>query len=177
MVRHRRIYLLLIIVALPTVLKAEGQEGLVYILDGFTLLVALSVWAILFFVILAVLKYFRNTDNGLKQKFLVGAICLLFAVFQFTMTKSDPYPYEGPIDEFIHRDKIREWKIKDSLEVLGGKPDSTIEETIASVDTSKIGIYIWLHGQSIFVRKPTPELRSQRQNDSLTMSIVRKWKK
>lgn len=92
------------------------------------------------------------------------------------MIKSDPYPYEGPIDEFIHRDKIRANKIQDSLELWNGKQDSTIEETIASTDTSKIGVYIWLNGHCVFVRKLTPEL-SQQRNDSLTMSIVRKWKK
>ncbi len=173
----RPLYILLTFFLFPVVLKAEGQEGLVYILDAFTLLAAIVFWTIIFFVILAVLKFFRGSANMFKQKFTVGLICLLFAAFQFIMTKSDPYPYEGPIDEFIHRDKIREWRIKDSIELWRGKPDSTIETTIASADTNKIGVYIWLNGQSKYVRKLSPDLGNQQRNDSLTMSIVRAWRK
>ncbi len=176
MTSNRPSYIFLTILLFPAFLKAEGQDGLVLILDGFTFLAALFVWTILFFIIMDVTKIFRNKENGIKQKILIGLICLLLAMFQFIMTKSDSHPYEGSIDEFIHRDRIRADKIRAALEIWNGKPDSTIETTIASIDTNKIGIYIWLNGQSRYVRKLVPDLGSQQRNDSLTMSIVRTWK-
>jgi hypothetical protein len=168
----KRGLLILLIFFLPIIGRAEGQEGLVYILDALKLLFVLFIWLILLLITLLLLKK-RTT---LKIKIGIACLYLAFATFHFIMVKSDPYPYEGPIDEFIHRDMIKAGKTRDSLELLHGKPDSTIETTIASVDTNEIGVYIWLKGQSIFVRKLTPDLGSQRRNDSLTMSIVRSWK-
>ncbi len=176
MLRQKSIFLFLIIILIPIVIKAEGQDGLVFILDTFSFLFAFGIWIVVFFLTLYLVRVLRKKENRLRQKIIVGLICSFFGVFHFLMIKSDPYPYEGPIDEIIHRDIIEASQIRDSLEMLHGKPDSTIEETIASIDKSKIGVYIWLNGRIIFVRKLTPEL-SQQSNDSLTMSIVRKWKK
>lgn len=91
------------------------------------------------------------------------------------MIKHDPHPYSGPIDNFVHKDKLENIRINDSLELMNGKPDSTIEATIVSLDSNEVGIYIWLNHKKYFVRKLTTGL-SQKQEDSLTMSIVRSWK-
>jgi hypothetical protein len=175
--RRKSILILLTVLLVPTILKADGQDFLVYILDGFTFLLVVLIWIALFYLFLYIVKLLRKKDNRLTQKLIVGAMCLLFGIFNFIMFKSDPYPYEGPIDEFIHRDLIREGRIRDSLELWHGKPDSTIETTIAATDTSKIGVYIWLNNKSVFVRKLTPDLGSEKRNDSLTMSMVRGWKR
>ncbi len=92
------------------------------------------------------------------------------------MVKYDPNPYSGPIDGLIHRDILQKRRTIDSLEIITCKPDSTIETTIASVDSNEVGIYIWLNNKKHFVCKATTSL-NQKQQDSLTMTIVRGWQK
>jgi hypothetical protein len=72
------------------------------------------------------------------------------------MIKYDSRPYDGPIDSFLKKDIIEKSKLRDSLESINGKADSTIEYTY-SIDTAKEGVYIWLNGKTKLLRKLTEE--------------------
>lgn len=74
------------------------------------------------------------------------------ALFHWVMIKFDPYPYDGPIDRIVKRDYIENMRVQDSLIRVNGSPDSTIVY-VHSIDTAKEGVYIWLHGKEVFLRK------------------------
>ena len=172
----KRIITILFIILLPTIVKADGQDFIVWFSDGVKFLIIFSWWTIGILVLLTIIKTIRKKEFSKKQKYIIWTFGLLLGFFHWTMIKSDSYPNSGPIDSIVYKDLVEKSRIKDSLELFNGKADSTIESTIASIDTNDIGVYIWLNHKRIFVRKLTPGLY-QRQNDSLTMSIVRQWKK
>lgn len=168
---------LILLLALPFLAYADGQDGLVVILDAFIFIIIFAVWGIVIFPIIKMINEIRIKKLTIINKSVILISTGLIALFIWLMMKSDSQPFDGPIDSIIHR-KQNELMKEEVLEYLKqGYKDSTIEETIASVDTSKIGIYIWLNHKSVFVRKNTSKFKTQRQEDSLTMSIVRVWKK
>ncbi len=172
----RQRHLLVIFLLLPTLTFAEGQGGMDYFIWIIDFVKVFGLWSIGALIFLFIFKKIRQQGLLKKQIFFFWGIILFSAFFHWSMTTYDPHPYEGPIDSFVHKDQMEKSRIEDSLELINGMPDSTIETTIASIDTNEVGVYIWLNHKRKFVRKLTPNLY-QRQNDSLTMSIVRQWKK
>lgn len=172
----RQRYILIILLLIPTLTFAEGQSGMEYFIWIIDFIEVFGLWIIGALLFLVALRSIRQQSLSKKQKYIFWAFILFAAFFHWSMTTYDPHPTEGPIDSIIHRGQVERKATQDSLELVYGKADSSIDETIASVDTNEIGVYIWLNHKRIFVRKLTPDLY-QRQNDSLTMSIVRKWRK
>jgi len=170
-------FIFILSLLIPTLCLADGQAGLGVFLDTITFIEVFGAWIIACFLALTIIRLFNKTALSKKVKRIVWISVLLVAFFHWSMVKFDPYPYDGPIDSIIYKNKKEQWRIEDSLEMMNGKPDSTIESIIASIDTSKVGVYIWLNHEMHFVRKLTEEPDNQRLQDSLTMSIVRKWKK
>ena len=160
---------------LTTPILAEGQEGLVIMLDGFLFFVIFSIFIGLTFVSIKSIK--RKTELNKTHKFLIWTIILLFALFTWSMLKTDSRPFEGPIDSIIHRDIIEQLNKIDEPIIIKEPTDSTIQEIITSADTNEIGVYIYLNHQKHFVRKFVSGQRTRKQLDSLTMAIVRKWPK
>ena len=76
----------------------------------------------------------------------------LCALFHWVMIKHDPHPYKGLIDEVVKRDVIERSRVADSLEWADGSADSTIVYH-SSIDTAEDGVYIWLNGKRILLRK------------------------
>jgi hypothetical protein len=160
----------------PTISKADGQDFLVLVSDIFDFLFVFSIWALGILFLFLTLNAFGKGVFNKKKRLSIWIVGLLLAFFHWTMIKHDPYPYSGPIDSFVHKDKLEKSRTIDSLELMNGKTDSTIEATIASLDSNEVGVYIWLNHKKYFVRKLTAGL-NQRQQDSLTMSTVRSWTK
>jgi hypothetical protein len=167
---------LLFLLLLPCLAHAEGQEALAFFLDLIDFVKVFSVWALAVLLTNYFIKKYqtKKTTRTSKMIFLFGTA--LIALFVWSMIKSDSDPWHGPIDSIVHRKENEAFRIQDSINIYQGNRDSTIDETLASADTNKIGIYIWLNHQRIFVRKHTQHLGSQRREDSLTMAIVRGWK-
>lgn len=172
----RQRHILIILLLMPTLTFAEGQAGMEYFIWTIDFIEVFGLWIIGALLFSVALGSIRQQSLSKKQKYIFWAFILFAAFFHWSMTTYDPHPTEGPIDSIIHRDQVERKATQDSLDLVYGKADSSIDETIASVDTSEIGVYIWLNHKRIFVRKFTPGLY-QRQNDSLTMSIVRQWRK
>lgn len=168
--------LLALLFLVPTVSKADGQDFLVLVSDIFDFIFVFTIWTLGILFLFLTLKAFGKEVFNKKKRLLIWTVGLLLAFFHWTMIKHDPYPYSGPIDSLVHKDKLENSRTIDSLELSKGKPDSTIEETIASMDSNEVGVYIWLNQKKCFVRKLAAGL-NQRQQDSLTMSIVRSWTK
>jgi hypothetical protein len=160
---------------LSTPVWAEGQDGLEVILDGVLFVFIFIISIKLTLSLIEQIK--RKKVLSKKSKFFIWIIMLSLALFIWSMLKTDARPFEGPIDSIIHRNAFKEFKNTNDDKVAEEMPDSTIEETIASVDTNQIGVYIWLNHKKYFVRKLASKLETRRQLDSLTMSIVRKWPK
>lgn len=158
----------------PTILKAEGQDFLVLVSDLFDFIFVFTIWTLGLLFFLLLLKAFGKVTINKKKRVSIWIVGLLLAFFHWIMIKHDPNPYSGPIDSLVHKSKLEKSKTADSLELINGKPDSTIEATIASIDSNDLGIYKWLNHKKYFVRKLSTGL-TQRQQDSLTMSIVRSW--
>lgn len=173
-IRHIHLFLLLFI---PFAALADGQDGLVIIWDSILFVVVFAFWAAVVFPVLYSLNKSRakKISGPLKLFTILGTA--LIALFIWLMIKSDPYPYDGPIDSIIYKEQNERMKQAAMDNLINGYPDSTIVETIAALDTSQIGIYIWLNQKSVFVRKDTPKFESQREKDAYTMAIVRGWKK
>ena len=171
----RNKYLLLLLI-LPFLGHAEGQEGLVIIMDAFAFVAIFAIWAVIVFPTISLIN--KNRTNKLTKinKLIIIVTTGLIALFIWLMTKSDSQPFDGPIDSIIYKEQNESMRQNAINNITNGYPDSTIEENIADIDTSKIGIYIWLNNKSIFVRKNTAKFNTQRQEDSLTMAIVRSWK-
>jgi len=172
----RNKYLLLLLI-LPFIGHADGQDGLVIILDFFTFIFVFGIWAALVFPTIKLLNKYRAVKLSTTTKLITIAGTALIALFIFLMVKSDSEPFDGPIDSIIYKKQNESMRQNAIDNITNGYTDSTIEETIGSVDTSKVGIYIWLNHKSVFVRKNTAHFGTQRQEDSLTMAIVRSWKK
>jgi hypothetical protein len=133
------------------------------------------------FTILATATYILIKTTRKKEfsniqfySFWLTALIVMTITFQFI--KYDSQPFDGPIDSIIYKNFNEEHRKQDSIYLVDGYPDSTISET-TSIDTNKNGIYIWLNHKELFVRKHTTNFNSQRQEDSVTMSIVRRWNK
>jgi hypothetical protein len=92
----------LFIFLFSTSIYADGQDGLVVILDGFKFVVIFSIWIGFTLIILSAIK--RKKELNKKRKFLIWIIILLLASFSWVMLKSDSEPFDGPIDSIIHRD-------------------------------------------------------------------------
>jgi hypothetical protein len=172
----RNKYLLLLLI-LPFIGHADGQDGLVIILDFFTFIFVFGIWAALVFPTIKLLNKYRAVKLSATTKLITIAGTALIALFIFLMLKSDSYPFDGPIDSIIYKEQNELMRQNAIDNITNGYSDSTIEENIADIDTSRIGIYIWLNHKSVFVRKNTSNFGTQRQEDSLTMAIVRGWKK
>lgn len=168
---------LLLILSLPFIAKADGQDGLVIILDFFTFIMVFGIWAAFLFPTISLVNKYRAEKLSTTTKLITIVGTGLIALFIFLMLKSDSYPFDGPIDSIIYKEQNELMQQNAIDNITNGYPDSTIEEDIASIDTSKLGIYIWLNHKSIFVRKNTDNFTTQRQKDSLTMAIVRSWNK
>ena len=167
---------LLLLLTLPFIAHADGQDGLVIILDFFTFIIVFGIWAVFVFPTISLVNKYRTEKLSATTKVITIVGTGLIALFIFLMLKSDSYPFDGPIDSIIYKEQNELMKQNAIDNILHGYPDSTIEENIADIDTSKLGIYIWLNHKSVFVRKNTANFNNQRQEDSLTMSIVRGWK-
>jgi hypothetical protein len=98
-------------------------------------------------------------------------------LFQFAMTKSDSRPFQGPIDELIHRKEIQGFKEQDALRGANGQLDSVLEICDGSIIPDEVGVYVWLDGKKKFVRKINSEITDDENNDSLTWRIIKSWKK
>jgi len=164
---------LVILLLLPFFGHAEGQDALSLILDVIDFVKVFAIWAIVVFPTVLILNKYRTKklSFNFKTMFYIGTG--LIALFVFSMVKFDSQPYDGPIDSLFHNEFNSPERKAEELKKIFDQPDSTIEETISSVDTNELGIYIWLNHKKKFVRKATPEIQTQRQQDSLTMAIVR----
>lgn len=169
--------ILLILLLLPFFGHAEGQDAFGLILDVIDFVKVFAVWAIIVFPTVLILNHYRTKklSYNFKAMFYIGTG--LIALFVFSMVRFDSQPYDGPIDSLFHKEYNSPESQTEELQKILDRPDSTIEETLSAIDTSEVGIYIWLNHKKVFVRKPTPELKWQRQQDSLTMAIVRGWQK
>ena len=172
----KRLKYLFLLMLFPLFGHAEGQAGLSFFLDLIDFVKVFALWAIIVFPTIILLNKFRANKLTLKIKMIFIFGTGLIALFVWSMIKFDSDPWNGPIDSIIYKDKNEAFRKQDSINIYEGYSDSTIDETLASVDTSAVGIYIWLHKKRIFVRKHNIQFDSQRQEDSLTMSIVRSWK-
>lgn len=85
-----------------TSIYAEGQDGLVVILDGFKFVVIFSIWIGFTLIALSAIKGKKELNK--KRKFLIWFITFMIALFGWVMLKSDSEPFDGPIDSIIHRD-------------------------------------------------------------------------
>lgn len=172
----RNKYLLLLLI-LPFIGYADGQDGLVVILDAMAFIMVFAAWAIIVFPTLRLVNKTRTQKLSTTFKLIIIVITALIALFIWIMIKTDSEPFDGPIDSIIYKEQNEAMKQSAIDNITNGYSDSTIEENIADIDTSRIGIYIWLNHKSVFVRKNTSNFGTQRQEDSLTMAIVRSWKK
>jgi hypothetical protein len=168
---------LMVLVFLLFYSRIERLDIFVLASDFFDLLLIFMVWTLLSGLLYMLIKRGRRKNISNAQFYSFWIIILICASINFQMIKYNPHPYDTWFYKWSHKDFIEQKRINDSLEIRNGKPDSTIETTIASLDSSEVGVYIWLNHKRKFVRKLTPEIIGQRQNDSLTMSIVRTWKK
>jgi len=154
-------------------MDAEGQEGLSVFLDFITFLQIFGVWAIIVSVTIRLLNKYRAKKISFKFKAIFIIVTGLIALVIFSFV-TDTQPYDGPIDSIIYKEFNERHRKQDSLWIAEGYPDSTIVE-VTSIDTNRNGIYIWLNQKEVFVRKHSTNYNSQRQEDSVTMSIVRSW--
>jgi hypothetical protein len=97
-------------------------------------------------------KFVFKKKLSAKTIMLYWSAAGVCALFHWAMIKFDPYPYNGPIDKIVKRDVIERMRVQDSLTRMNGSPDSTIEY-VHSIDTAEEGVYIWLHGKEVFLRK------------------------
>lgn len=152
-------------------LMAEGQEGLVIILDGmlFIFIFGLSI------AITALSLKAMSQKRSRGTQLTIWILVLSGSLFLWSMLKTDPYPFEGPIDSLFHRgaldNPVNHTPIKKVIS------DSTIEIITNASDTSENGVYVWLNQNKKFVRKLEAGQKTKRQHDSLTLSIVRRWHK
>jgi energy-coupling factor transporter transmembrane protein EcfT len=168
---------LLIALLLPFMGRADGQGFLIVVSDAIDFIGIFIIWALLVFPAIFLLNKFREKKLRRSTKLILLLTTGAIALFTWFMVKHDSHPYEGPIDSMLHKDLIEEHRKADSINLYQGYADSTITETIAHMDTSKVGIYIWLNHKEVFVRKNTAHLGSQAEEDALTMATVRRWKK
>jgi len=176
--RKKIIILIYLIVLFILLFYSRSEQLDIFVLGGdfLDLLLIFSIWSVLSILLYLLIKKRKKSISNV-QFFTFWIIILICASINFQIIKYNPHPYDTFYYKWRHKDLIERKRINDSIGLYSGKPDSTIETTIASIDSNDVGVYIWLNHKSIFVRKLTPELKSQRENDSLTMSIVRKWKK
>lgn len=172
----RHIHLILLVL-LPFAAFADGQDGLVIIWDGILFVMVFAIWAAVVFPTLYTLKKSATKKiSGFARLSIIFGTGLI-SLFIWLMIKSDSHPFDGPIDSIIYKEQNEHIRQEAMDQLTNGYPDSTIVETIASVDTSKIGIYMSLNHTMVFVRKDTPVFNSQQEKDAYTMKIVRGWKK
>ena len=171
----RNKYLLLLLI-LPFIVHAEGQEGLVVILDGMFFIMLFAICVVIVFQTIKQINKSRTKKLPRTTTYSIILISGLIIFFVWSMIKSDSQPFDGPIDSIINKEENQLMMQNATINDVQDSPDSTIEETISAIDTSEIGIYIWLNHKRVFVRKNRYTFYTQRQEDSLTMSIVRRWK-
>lgn len=167
----------ILFVLIPIDIKAEGQAGLTLILDGIYFVAIFSAWIISTLILLFILKQVRQKSLTLKQKYITWTLVLSLSLFHWTMVKFDPYPYEGLIDRFRHRELIEQNQKQDSLELIYGKPDNVIEY-IYSIDSLEQGVYVWKNRERRFVRPlTTDEINGGQMDDELTKKILKGQRK
>ena len=141
--------------------------------DVFDLIIIASLWFVCFAFIFYLIKSLTKRDFAEKTKLIYWTIVGGFSLFHWIMIKHDPYPYDGPIDSILKKDIIQKSKIRDSLESVNGKADSTIEYTY-SIDTAKQGVYIWFNGKAKLLRKLTEEeIEGGQMRDDLDKEAVK----
>lgn len=158
-------------------MKADGQDVLVYVADAISFIYVFGGWTISIFILLFLIKTFRRKDFAKKQKLIIWTVGLCFAFFHWTMVKYDPFPYSGPIDSIVKKDRIEKSRVNHSLELINGKADSTIEY-VYSVDTLQQGVYMWLDKKMQRIRPLTNDEKNGGQmNDELTRETIEQRKK
>ena len=157
--------------------RMEGLDIFVLSGDFFDALLIFNAWILLPIIPYKLIKKRMGGNISNAQFFSFWIIILICASINFQLIKYNPYKYDTWFYKWSHKDLLEQIRVDDSLELLYGKPDSTIDATTASIDSNELGVYIWLNHKRKFVRKLTPEIKSQREDDSLTMSVVRNWKK
>ena len=85
------------------------------------------IWLVVGTILFYLFKYFREESFSEKTKLLYWTIICGLALIHFSIIKYDSKPFSGPIDNILQRDIMNKAKVNDSLEMVNGKPDSTIE--------------------------------------------------
>jgi hypothetical protein len=87
MIQLKQKILITIIFAFSNNLRAEGQEGLVLVMDILYSIFIIILWTLLYFLALQLLKHFKKKENELKQKIIVGLICLISSIIHYQIIK------------------------------------------------------------------------------------------
>ena len=105
------------------------------------------------FIILYILRKVRKHDLEKRVKYLFWITIFVFAFFYWWMTKYDSDPRHVPIDSWWYKDSNEHFLKQDSMEIMGNvftKPNNTVEYVYSSVDSMKVGSYIWLNNKKVF---------------------------
>lgn len=162
-------YTIIILTLLPFSVFAEGQDAFGVILGTIDFIKVFGIWTILIWGSIRTFEYFKSTKLEKKKKRIIWITTGLISLFIWSMIMHDPYPYDGPIDSLL--------KKKITYDPNRVRPDSTFEYKW-SMDKSEEGAYVWLNNKKIFVRRLTDKEKAHEGlNDSLTLNVVRGWKK
>lgn len=152
---------IIIVAFFPSVLKAEGQEGLAFILDLLYFFVVMIGWILITSLGTRIIKAIKKS----VQKRTIAITWLITGLISLTfwsLTKFDPFPYEGPFDSFFNSYPARQ-KDESEGKVVYNFEDSTV--------------YVWNNGVKEKLRSLTDnEIETKEIDWELTRNELNKSK-
>lgn len=96
-------YLVLILIFIPSLVRAEGQYALDFAMDAVDFIKVFVIWALLVFFSIKIRNYIKTDKLSKRMKIIVWLNTGLIALFIWAMIKHDSKPYEGPIDSIFNK--------------------------------------------------------------------------